>query len=400
MPDFNYIARDEAGQKVSGTLTAGSRGEALALLGTRELFPVEVRDASPVADGEKLRRVPAQLLATTYGQMADLLRSGVPILRTIDVLRQQTSHGALSAVLERIHHHVEQGATLAEAMARFPRVFDEMSVSMIRAGNEGGFLEEALARVAQFTEAQEDFRKRTIGAVAYPVLLSVLGTIVVVVLMVFFVPRFGNLFESLRQRGELPILTGWLLAVSALMRRWFVVALAVLVGAAWFFKRWLASEPGRYWRDRTKLRLPLVGGIFQSLAVARFCRVLGTLLKNGVPILRGLEISSDATANRVLSEAIQKATENISAGQSLAGPLAASGHFPPMVVEMISVAEEANNLEVVLLDVADSLETRTWRRLDLAVRLLEPILLTMIAGVVLLLAIALLLPVLKMSQMV
>jgi len=400
MPDFYYTARDATGQRVTGTLAAGSRGEAVATLGTRDLFPIEVRDAAPTAAAERIRRVPAQLLATTYGQMADLLRSGVPLLRMLEVLRQQTSHAGLSAVLERLHHHVEQGSTLAEAMARFPQIFGEMCISMVRAGNEGGFLEEALAQVARFTEAQEDFRKRTIGAIAYPVLLSLLGSVVVVVLMVFFVPKFGNLFADLEQRGELPMLTGWLLAASAAMRHWFLLAIGALVAAVWGARRWLATPSGRHWRDRTVLRLPVVGGIFLSLAVARFCRVLGTLLKNGVPILRGLEISSDATANRVLTEAIQKATENISAGQSLAGPLGASGQFPPMVVEMISVAEEANNLEAVLVDIADSLENRTWRRLDLAVRLLEPILLMLLAGVVLLLAIALLLPILKMSQMV
>jgi len=146
------------------------------------------------------------------------------------------------------------------------------------------------------------------------------------------------------------------------------------------------------------LRLPLAGPILVALAVARFCRVLGTLLHNGVPILRSLEISRDATGNRVLAAAIGQATENISAGQSLAGPLAASGHFPTLVVEMIGVAEQANNLERVLLNVADSLERRTWRRLDLAVRLIEPILLLLLAIVVLILVIALLLPVLKMSS--
>jgi general secretion pathway protein F/type IV pilus assembly protein PilC len=195
-------------------------------------------------------------------------------------------------------------------------------------------------------------------------------------------------------------MTDWLLNTSAAMQRWGLWIILGLVAAGGFARQWLITEPGRYWRDRVKLRLPLVGKIFTNLAVARFCRVLGTLLHNGVPILRSLEISSGATGNRVLAEAIGKATENISAGQPLAGPLAASGHFPPMVVEMIAVAEEANNLENVLLDVADSLERRTWRQLDLAVRLLEPVLLMILAAVVLVLVIALLLPVLKMSTMV
>jgi len=238
-----------------------------------------------------------------------------------------------------------------------------------------------------------DLRKRTIGAIVYPAFLAAVGTIVVNVLIIFFVPKFAELFKKLRDRGELPFITDWLLWTSENMRTWGLLILAALVAAAWFARRWLRTEDGKRWGDR----LPVVGAIFRQLAVARFCRVLGTLLHNGVPILRSLEIASDATANRVLSAAIQDATENISAGQPLAAPLAESGQFPVIVVEMIGVAEQANTLETVLLDIADGLERRTWRRLDLAVRMLEPVLLLVIASVVLVVVIALLLPVLKMS---
>jgi general secretion pathway protein F/type IV pilus assembly protein PilC len=287
---------------------------------------------------------------------------------------------------------------LADAMNQFPRIFNDMAVSMVRAGGEGGFLEEALTRVAQFTEAQEDMKKRTLGAVAYPAFLCVVGFSVVAVLIVFFVPKFGDLFARLRERNELPPVTDWLLWLSDTMRThgWWIL-LALLVGG-WFARRWLLSPNGGLWRDRLQLKLPLVGPIFQSLAVARFCRILGTLLRNGVPILRSLEISRNATGNRVLGEAIGAATENISAGQSLAEPLGASGRFPPAVVEMIAVAEQANNLENVLLSVADSLEKNTWRKLDLAVRLIEPILLLILAAAVLVVVIALLLPMIRMSQ--
>jgi len=160
----------------------------------------------------------------------------------------------------------------------------------------------------------------------------------------------------------------------------------------------LATEQGRLWRDGLLLRLPVAGKIFLNLAAARFCRVLGTMLRNGVPILRALEISSDAAGNRLLAAAIRSAAENISAGQSLARPLAACGHFPGAVVEMIAVAEESNSLDRVLVEIADSLDRRTWRQLDLAVRLLEPLMLLVLAVVVLLLAIALLMPVIKMGS--
>jgi general secretion pathway protein F/type IV pilus assembly protein PilC len=241
-------------------------------------------------------------------------------------------------------------------------------------------------------------KKRTLGAVTYPAFLCVVGFSVVTILIVFFVPKFADLFARLRERNELPPVTDWLLWLSDALRThgwWIILA---LIAGGWFARRWLMTPEGGMWRDRLQLKVPIVGPIFQSLAVARFCRILGTMLRNGVPILRSLEISRNATGNRVLGEAIGEATENISAGQSLAEPLRASGRFPPAVVEMIAVAEQANNLENVLLNVADSLEKTTWRKLDLAVRLIEPILLLILAAAVLVVVIALLLPMIRMSQ--
>jgi len=385
---------------VAGSLVAASRAEVVAALAAQQVFPLEIQDAATRAAGGRVRRLPTQLLAVTYSQLADLLRSGVPLLRALEVVEHQTSHAGLKSVLGEVRRRVEDGGTLADAMAHFQGLLGEMAVSMVRAGGEGGFLEEALARVAEFTESQDDLRKRTMGAVAYPAFLAVTGAVIVAVLIVFFVPKFGELFARLRERGELPLLTEWLLATSGFLRQWGLALLAVGVGGGWWLRRWLRTEPGRWWRDRLRLRLPLAGPVFLGLAVSRFCRVLGTLLHNGVPILRSLDISRDATGNRVLAAAIGEATKNISAGQSLAGPLAASGQFPSVVVEMIAVAEQANNLENVLISIAESMERRTWRRLDLTVRLIEPILLLLLAGVILLLVIALLLPVLKMSMTV
>jgi general secretion pathway protein F/type IV pilus assembly protein PilC len=233
---------------------------------------------------------------------------------------------------------------------------------------------------------------------AYPLFLAAIGSTIVTALIIFFVPQFDELFQSLRERGELPVLTEWLLWFSKSLKSWgLLLLLASIMGIA-AIRAKLATEEGRRFRDRIKLQLPLLGAVFKSLAVARFCRVLGTLLRNGVPILKSLEISRETSGNRVLSEAIQSASENISAGESLAAPLGASGHFPITVVEMISVAEESNTLDKVLVEIADGLEKQTTRRLDLAVRLLEPILLLFLAGAVLFVVIALLMPVIKMSN--
>lgn len=396
MPEFAYIARDAGGRKVSGKLSAGTQQEALAQLSTQQLFPLDVQADTASSFGSR-RRVKSALLTTCYGQLADLLRSGVPLMRALEVLRKQASHPGLVEVLARVQDDVRDGKPLAEAMARHPRVFGDMAVSMVRAGTEGGFLEEALERVAEFTEKQDELKGRTQGALAYPVFLGIVGFLVVVVLLVFFVPKFEGLFARLRQRGELPALTDWLLLFSGFMQRWWWVLLLIVGGGGgWIYSR-LKTESGRLWFDQFKLKIPLIAPIVLNFSVARFCRVLGTMLHNGVPILRSLEISAAATGNRVLAAAVGRASENISAGQSLAKPLAANGLFPPAVVEMIAVAEESATLDTVLVRIADGLERRTWRQLDLFVRLLEPLMLLLLALVVLLLAVALLLPVIKMS---
>jgi general secretion pathway protein F/type IV pilus assembly protein PilC len=397
MPDFAYKARNTSGQRISGSITAGSQREAVTLLAGQSLFPLEITAEKPKSQlwGG---RVKGQTMAVAYAQLASLLRAGVPLLRSIEVLRKQSSNRTLAGALADVRDRIEQGSTLGDAVARHPRIFSEMAVNMIKAGGEGGFLEEALERVAQFTEQQEDLKAQTIGALAYPVFLGSVGTAIVTALIVFFVPQFDELFRSLRERGELPVLTEWLLLFSNSLAAWGPVLLIGLIVGFVALRAKLATASGRRLRDRVKLKLPLLGGVFLSLAVARFCRVLGTLLRNGVPILKSLEISRETSGNVVLSAAIEEASENISSGESLAAPLGASGHFPVTVVEMISVAEESNTLDKVLIEIADGLEKQTTRRLDLAVRLLEPILLLVLAGAVLFVVIALLMPVIKMSS--
>jgi general secretion pathway protein F len=339
-------------------------------------------------------------MATFYSQLSDLLRSGVPLLRSLDILERQSAQPALAEVVREVRANVADGTGLAEAMARHPRAFNELAVSMVRAGQEGGFLEDVLQRIANFTEHQEDLKSKVVGALAYPVFLAVVGFLVLNGLVIFFVPRFEPIFKKLEEQGQLPALTQGLIAVSHTMQRqgWWMVLLA---GAAIYgFRRWAATEKGRLIVDGWRLRLPGVGRIWLHLALSRFSRILGTLLHNGIPILQALKIAKDSTGNRVLTQAIDRSAENIRAGDSLALPLGASKHFPRDVVEMIAVGEESNNLEKVLVDIADALEKRTTRQLDLFVRLLEPVMLLVMAGVTLLVVAGLLLPVFKMSSTV
>jgi general secretion pathway protein F/type IV pilus assembly protein PilC len=273
-----------------------------------------------------------------------------------------------------------------------------MTVSLVRAGSEGGFLEDALDRVSTFTEEQEDLKSRTLGALAYPIFLMIFGTLVVTALVVFFVPSFAEMFERLREKNELPLATEILLKVSDTVNAYGFLILGALVAIGILIQRQLATERGQRFADAIKLRIPVLGTIFRNLSIARICRVLGTLLKNGVPILRSLEISQQAAGNHCLADVLTEAAENVSSGDPLAKPLARSDHFPPEIVEMISVAEESNTMETVLVDIADRLESRTSRKLDLFVRLLEPILLLILASIVMMVVIALLLPIMKMSS--
>lgn len=401
MPTFAYTARDMTGKQINGTLEANGEKEVAAILSEKSLFPVSVKGVNSGGGislfAGRRKKVKAQTMAVFYGQMAALLRAGVPMIRSLNVLSEQTSDATLKEVIAELKTRVEEGEPIGNAMARFPGVFSDMGTNMVRAGTEGGFLEDALERVGAFTELQEDLKGRTVSALAYPVFLFLVGSVVVTVLMVFFVPKFDMLFDRLRASGEMPPATEWLLAFSNFLQEYGWVLLVVAIVGLVVARMKLQSEEGKKFADKAKLKIPVLGGILMNLAVARFCRVLGTLLGNGVPILRSLEISGTATGNRLLADSISEASENIKSGESLASPLRSSGHFPPSVVEMISVGEESNSLDDVLPEIADNLEKVTFRRLDLFVRLLEPMMLLVMAILVLGVVLALLVPVLKSS---
>jgi general secretion pathway protein F/type IV pilus assembly protein PilC len=397
LPEFSYVARDLRGQKTTGTITANSQQDALVQLDSANLLPIQIAVSKSVGNLSN-KKVSGKLMANFYNQLAALLRSGVPLLRSIAVLAAQTKKPVLKAVLEDVRSRVEEGEPLPSAMARYPRVFSDMAVNMVRAGNEGGFLEDALERVAFFTEQQEDIKGRAVGALAYPIFLACVGFGVVAVLIIFFVPKFEPLFTSLRANNQLPMATDLLLNVSSLLQSYWWLLVGGLVFAFLGLTQFLQAESGKYWLDLMKIKIPLFGSIFLNLSVARFCRVLGTLLGNGVPILKSLEISSRAAGNRILAESILKASENITAGAKLATPLAASGHFPSEVVEMITVAEESNSLEKVMIQISDSLERTTFRRMDILVRMLEPVMLLLMASVVFFIVLALMVPLLNSSN--
>jgi general secretion pathway protein F len=392
---------------VTDVQSAATRQEVLRSLAERHLFPVQIEetDASALASSEAGNvRVAPKHVAIFLTQMADLLRSGVPLLRSLELLERQSISPKLQVVVRAVRDDVAEGKRFAEALGKHPRTFGELAVSMVRAGEEGGFLEDVLQRIANFLEHQQELRARVTGAMVYPLFLLGMGTLIVAGMLVFFVPKFEPMFERMQAQGSLPWATTTLLAFSNSIRDYGGVILIALAVGGFAIYNMLQSDEGRLAFDRARLwglkvgRTELgFGPLVRSLAIARFCRILGTLLANGVPILQALDIAKDATGNRVLANAIAEAAENVTAGKSLAVPLRQSGQFPEQVVEMIAVGEEANNLEQVLVDISDNMERQSNRTLDLVVRMLEPIMLTFMAGIILFVVVALMLPILRSS---
>jgi general secretion pathway protein F/type IV pilus assembly protein PilC len=399
MADYSYEALGGTGQRSTGIISAGSEREAVTQLDARGLFPVKIELSKGAINVKKGGgRVSSRAMATFFSQLADLLRAGVPLLRCIEILERQANNAALSEILREVHLRVADGTTLADALAGFPRAFNELSVSMVRAGQEGGFLEDVLDRIAAFTEHQEDLKAKIIGALAYPVFLAITAFLVLMILVVFFVPLFKPIFDKLDAVGELPILTKLLVGTSeTIIAYWFLIPFA-LGGLGFAYWRFTSTEAARLWLDSVRLRLPVVGAVYLGFALSRFTRILGTLLRNGIPILQSLKIAKDSTGNRVLSNAIAEAAEHVTAGNKLAQPLAGCKYLPRDIVEMISVGEESNQLEKVLLDTATALDKRTSRQLELMIRLLEPVMLLVMAVIILLVVLGLLLPVFKMTR--
>ncbi|MFH0980610.1 MAG: type II secretion system F family protein [Planctomycetota bacterium] len=397
MPTYTYKAVGPDGRAVEGTLTAENQQTVLRMLDEDSLFPVSVSEGGVAARrmiGAGRKRVKLRHVIAFYSQMADLLRAGVPMLRTLDTLGRLTSNPLLAEILKDVRETVAGGSTLAEAMSKHPNAFSPLHASMIRAGESGGFLEDVLQRLARFSERQDELRSKLVGSLIYPCILMFLGGSIVVVLMVFVVPKFRNFLRE----EHFNILTKIVFHTSDFLKVYYGLVLAAVVGLLFAFWAFRQTARGRYALAKFQLKAPGYGEVYTMVAICRFCRILGTLLHNGVPILQALKISKDSAGNVILADAVDKASENVKKGETLSKPLAASGLFPLDVLAMMSVAEESNTLDTMLVEVADTNEARTARKIDLAVRLVEPLLLVLMAGLVLCIALALLLPILTMSS--
>ena len=392
MAMFAYSARDREGRKVSGRMEASNQQAALFELESQGLAPMELSTAS--ASAGSTRSSSPRVMSRFYRQLSDLLKSGVPLLRSLRLLGGMKSNARLSEVILRVADSVEDGERLADAMTRHEQVFPDIQISMIRAGERAGFLDDALERLGLFLERRAELRSKVIGNMIYPIVLLTVGAGIVLAALIFFVPRFEEFYADM----ELPLATRILMASSDFVIGWWPLILFIS-GGVFFLLFSRRRDPAQRLRiERINLGLPVIGPLTRSLACARFCRILGTMLENGIPLVESMKIARSSIGSATLEQALADAVDAVESGETLARPLAQSEFMEEDVLEMISVGESANNLALVLVKVAETLEDRVDRQLSLAVKLMEPLLLLVLAGVVLFIFMSLIVPMLQMSS--
>ena len=395
MPKFQYTARNLSGGKVSGNVEAEGEIAAARLLENRELFPIDVWNSEAGESATSFRRrISSRDLGVMYGQLSDLLASGVPLLRSLKSLVKSTVNKRLAVVLREIHNEVADGQSLHESMAGHQDIFPTLHTVMVQAGERASFLDDVLESLSVFLERLDELQSKVLGALVYPSMLVLLGGSVMIGALVFFVPKFEPMLAGI----DKPMPTEIVFLLSESVRRYWLIIAAGIGGLIAFFWSVLQSQAGKQAMERWRLKIPVAGNALRMVAITRFCRILGTMLANGVPILQALAISRDATGSVLLAKNIDEAIENVRAGEPLTEPLKAGGMFPEQVIAMISVAEESNQMQKVLLQIADSVERRTNQQVDQAVRLIEPAILCLVAAGIGFLALGLLLPIFTMAS--
>lgn len=403
MPRFAYKAKSQDGSVVTGILQADSERNALDSLDRLGVFPLEIKPEDEAAQRSSAprhvkRRIRPDDTATFTRQLGDLLKAGVAVNRALGTLVHQTANKELSETIGEIAKDVSAGKAFHEAFARHSDIFPPLYVSMVKAGETGGFLEDVLHRLAAFIEKDQELKGKIKTSLAYPFVLLTIGVGAVIFLMVFFIPRFSDIFKKMG--GNLPVPTQIVMAISYFMRDYWFAFLAGVFALLALWKRTSDTEAGRAAIDRVKVRMPLFGDIVRKNAISRFTRTLGTLLKSGVPILSALSIAKEAMGNVILMRDIDEASAGVKQGRSLAELLRKSRTFPVMVIDMIAVGEEGGNLDEVLINIADTYDAQVDRSVKLFVTLFEPMLLLIMACLVGFIVVSMLLPVFTLSSMV
>jgi type IV pilus assembly protein PilC len=399
---FEYAARNRAGKLLSGKTEAPTQDVAVAKLLRQGLVPVSVKEAG-VGMNREIKfgfapRVGLKDLAVVARQFATMIDSGLSLLRSLAILAEQTENKTLAATLGQVRTAVESGDSLSSALGRHPRIFPPLMVNMVRAGEVGGFLDRVLLQVAGSFESEVRLRGKIRSAMTYPMVIFAVAVLAVIGMLLFIVPVFEGMFQSLG--GTLPAPTRVLVFLSHSLALVLPVlgVLGLVGGALWGRVR--HTERVRRVVDPLKLRVPVFGSLFRKVAVNRFSRNLGTMLASGVPLLQALDVVGAASGNLVISDAAGAAASSVRAGETLAAPLGAHRVFPPMVVQMLAVGEDAGAMDTMLGKVADFYDQEIEATAEMLASLIEPILITALGGVIGSMIVALYLPVFSIFKLI
>jgi type IV pilus assembly protein PilC len=402
MPDtYQYKVRDRSGNLVSGTLVADNERLVLDRLREMGYTPLEVGKEKKGLNLEiniRPAKVKLKELSVFSRQFATMVNSGLPILRGLAILAEQTDSKELARVLEAVRNDVEQGASLSAAMQKHPKVFNDLYIAMIRSGETGGVLDDVLLRLASLLEREVHLRQKIKSAMTYPIAVVALVILIMSAMLLFVVPQFKNIYAQLG--GTLPLPTRVLLMMSEAMKKyWYIFILAVVVGR-FLFRRYKQTANGREVVDALKLRVPVFGSLFHKTALSRFSSTLGMLLRSGVPILQALDIVSDTVNNRVIAKAVADVQNSVREGESIAKPLSKHAIFPPMVVQMLAVGEETGQIDTMLDKVATFYDNEVEASVDALTSLIEPLLIAIIGGAVGAAVIALYMPMFNIIKLI
>lgn len=426
MPRFKFSAMNAKGSETEGVLDAANQAEAVSMIRGKGLFPTRVveMDAAAQKSTSQRRTQPAGPAGAKQGkgglamelkipafmadllgggvktknlmvltrQLATLIQAGMPLLRGLRILLQQERHPALRKALNGMGEAVEGGSTFSEALSMYPKIFDNLFVNMVRAGEAGGIMDVVLQRLAEFMEKAEKIKRKVKGAMVYPVVVMVVAVVILVFLLTKIIPQFSAIFNDLLQGAPLPALTQFVIDLSDILRhRWFlvIIVVAVVVIALKVTRRF---KQGRYVLDKIKLKTPLFGELMMKSSVGRFARTLGTLMTSGVPVLQALNIVRDTSGNEVIMRAIQSVHDSVKEGDSMTMPMEASKAFPGMVISMVDVGEETGALPEMLIRIADNYDDEVDTAVESLTSVIEPIMIVFLAVIVGTIVIAMFVP--------
>lgn len=408
MSVFAYTALSKDGRKTSGTLSADSRAAAIAQMSRQGLHPVridETKDAAAAAKkvqksaGPVTGKVSHKAVEAFTRELANLLAGGVPLSRSLSLLKREASNPAAKQLWSVIYDDVVGGTSLADALAKWPRSFSSVYVAMVRAGEAGGFLDVVLAQIADFRMREQDLKGKVKAAMVYPIILGVLAIGVLVFLLTFFIPQFSGIFAQFG--SNLPALTMFIVAASNLIKHYGLFVAGAVIAVSLLIKRAASTEVGRRKMEVAMLSIPLLGKLIAHFALVRFARMLGTLVGAGVPLIASLRVAREAIGNQTLADTVSHAIEQVQRGAPLSKSLVGSPKlFPGSVIEMVTVAEETGRLDKELLRLATAYESDLDRQLRLLVSVAEPLMLFLAAGVIGTVVVGMLLPIFNLQELI